>query len=417
MEEARIILVDDDTDLSGVLRDFLLSKGYAVDTFETVREGWQNLISDSYDLAILDWDLPDGTGVELCRRYRDNGGRAPVLMMTGRKELDDKEFGLEAGADDYVTKPFALRELLARIKSLLRRAITYAPVTNTASYTEPEPGAVISGKYKLEDTIGKGGMALVWLASDLQMERQVVVKLMHTKLLDDGETAQRFMHECKVLAKLKHPNIVTVYDTGILNGRIPYIVMEYVRGKTLRNWLEDFGPLDINTTIGIMSQICHGLQEAHEAGIVHRDLKPENILIQDTTGRLDAVKIADFGIARRLDSKERLTREGIVVGTLEYISPDQLQDEGVDARADIYAMGIMIFELLTGELPLTANTVESMIAKHLVGIPKLPSEKCAFIAPGSGFDQLVEKCLQKRAQDRYQSAYELRLALEKLLNS
>ncbi len=414
MSENRILLVDDDIDLSRVLKDFLLAKGFEVDDFSTVEDAWDNVLNSSYDLIILDWDLPGASGVEFCRFYRNSGGLAPVLMMTGRKELDDKETGLEAGADDYVTKPFALRELHARVKSMLRRTSTYLPPQLLGSF-EAKAGVLVAGKYRLEEPIGKGGMALVWKATDIQMERIVVVKLMHGSLVGDGETSKRFEYECKMLAKVKHPNVVSIYDAGSINAKVPYLVMEYVNGESLRQILVASTSLPVETSVSLMIEICTGMQEIHDVGIIHRDLKPDNILVQRKNGNIDAVKIADFGIARLRDGRQaRLTQEGMVVGTLEYISPEQLQDLPLDGRADIYALGIILFELLTGELPLNSSTADGLVSKHLIGIPTLPSEKCDKIPEGSALDLIVEKCLQKDPVNRFQSVSELRDELKKL---
>jgi serine/threonine-protein kinase len=257
-------------------------------------------------------------------------------------------------------------------------------------------------------------MAQVWLATDLKMSRQVVVKLMHKHLAGEEESMKRFEHECRLMAQIKHPNVVTIYDAGCYRNWLPYLVMEYVKGESLRDLIDDRGAAPIKAAVAITTQICAGLQDAHDAGIVHRDLKPENILIQDRSYRQDAVKIADFGIARLLSSKERVTRDGMVIGTIEYISPEQLEDTVIDGRADLYALGIMLFEILTGQMPYSAKTVEGMMMQHLLGKPELPSAKRDDIAPGSDLDQIVEKCLQKKARDRYQSADELREALTRV---
>lgn len=414
-ENQKIIVVDDDTGLSGVVCDYLQSKGLQVQCFASVEEARESVSTAAFDLLILDWDLPGKSGVEFCKEYREQGGLAPVLMMTGHKSIDDKELGLEYGADDYVTKPFSMRELHARIKSMLRRAGSYSKVEAAAEPVEPMPGLVIAEKYQLEAPIGCGGMAMVWKALDLLMSRPVVIKMMHDHLAGQEEALKRFEHESRLMAKIKHPNVVTIYDSGSLNNVVPYLVMEYVKGEALRELIDDRGAAPIRSAVAIMTQICAGLSEAHEAGIVHRDLKPENILIQDRSYRPDAVKIADFGIARLLNVKERVTKAGMVIGTIEYISPEQLEDNPVDCRADIYSLGIILFEMLTGQLPYKARSVEGMMMQHLIGAPYTVSSKRNEIASGSALDEIVAKCLQKKPKDRYQSANELREDLLKVL--
>lgn len=344
--------------------------------------------------------------------------------MTGHTAIDDKETGLECGADDYVTKPFSLRDLHARIKSLLRRATQYAP----KPVETPEPSKadttvelldkdyVLGGRYRLEEAIGSGGMALVWKASDITMNRAVVVKLMHEHLSNEPGNLKRFENECKMMAKIKHPNVVTIFDSGLLEDAIPYMVMEYVKGESLREMIDDRGPAPIKTAAAIMSQICAGLQEAHDTGIIHRDLKPDNIVVQDRSNKPDSVKIVDFGIARLMDSKERFTKTGTVIGTMEYISPEQLRDDSdIDGRADLYSLGIIFFEILTADLPLKAKTLEGMVTKHLIGVPAMPSSLRQDIEAGSAIDNIVAKCLEKKPSARFQSAKDMGKALEELL--
>lgn len=415
MESQKVLVVDDDKGLLGVVVDFLTAKGLYVESFGSIEAAQHKLSSEQFDLLILDWDLPGVSGVEFCRQYRERGGLAPVLLMTGHDSIEDKELGLEIGADDYVTKPFSMRELHALVKSMLRRSSTYAkPAQEAFDEADLMPGFVLDQKYRLEQPIGRGGMAIVWLATDLKMSRQVVIKLMHRHLAGEAESMKRFEHECKIMAQIQHPNVVTIYDAGCYRNWLPYLVMEYVKGESLRDVLDERGAAPIKAAIAITTQICAGLQDAHDAGIVHRDLKTENILIQDRSYRHDAVKIADFGIARLLGSKERITRDGMVIGTIEYISPEQLEDAQIDGRADIYALGIMLFEILTGAMPFEAQTVEGMMMKHLLAAPELLSSKREDLPQGSELELIINKCLEKKPQDRFASADELREALTKI---
>lgn len=422
--QKKIIVVDDDLNLCLVLRDYLNLQGFEVEFFNSPDEARPALFSKSHDFVLLDWDMPGGTGVELCKEFRDKGGLAPVLILTGRTSLDDKEVGLESGADDYVTKPFHMRELWARIKSMMRRSGAYTaaaqPVAQpsaTDQNIEPRPGLLLAGKYKLDVPIGAGGMATVWRATDLTIDRTVVVKLMHDNLAGDENVRRRFEHESKVIAKINHPNVVTIYDVGVLGKGLRYIVMEHIQGVSLRDLIDDAGSMSLHIAVMIMKQVCDGLQEAHNAGIVHRDLKPENILIQDRAIRADSVKIVDFGIARLLnnESKERLTREGMIVGTIEYMSPEQLEDVELDGRSDIYALGIILFELLTGQLPFKATTMEGLIAKHMVAVPPMLSSVCQDVPRGSSLEQIVAICMAKKPEQRYQKASQLKQALEKCI--
>lgn len=411
--ETRILLVDDDISLSGLVKDFLQAKGLVVDMHHSAMSAWNEVLKNSYDLILLDWDMPDATGVEFCKMYRDSGGIAPVLMMTGRDTLDDKEEGFESGVDDYVVKPITMRELHARVKSMLRRNSSYLPPPKPAVETF-EPGILIAGKYKLERPIGSGGMGIVWLANDVNIDRKVVIKLMHGSMASDDDSRQRFLQESHLLARVKHPNVVTIHDAGLLNDKIPYLVLEHVEGKSLFDLLDEVKRLPIVDALLIMKQLCAGLQEVHNAGIVHRDIKPENILLQSnkTSGSSDFVKLVDFGIARLQDSEHRITQEGMVIGTLDYMSPQQLQGDAVDGRSDIYTLGIILFEMLTGQLPFDAITSEGKVVSTLTEKPLRPSDK---ICADPELDLIVEKCLEKNPFNRYQTVSELESALTLLL--
>lgn len=413
-----VLLVDDDQSLITVLQDFLISQGFKVDAHASAESARKSLYSRHFDLLIIDWDLPGGaSGIDLCREYREQGGLAPIILVTGHTDLDDQEYGLDCGADDYITKPFQLRDLHARMRTCLRRSNNYTAKAIEKAFNENSitSGLLINDRYRLEERIGAGGMALVWRAFDVTMERTVVVKIMHDALKTDQEHIKRFDQECRLMARIRHPNVVTIFDSGTLDGVIPYMVMEFVKGESLRHLIDERGAAPVKTAAAIMTQVCAGLQDAHDVGVVHRDLKPDNIVIQDRTHKIDTVKLVDFGIARLIDSKERMTKTGTVIGTMEYISPEQLRDEAIDGRADIYALGIVLFEILTADLPLKARTVEGLVAQHLIGVPKAPSEKRNDIEKDSLIDRIVLKCLQKQPEHRYQNTKELSSELEKLL--
>lgn len=413
LEMTKILLVEDDIDVGEIVSEHLASANeYTVDLVTTGSDARDKILKGAYDAIILDWDLPGVSGIDLCKEFRAHGGLTPVLMMTGRKAVDEKEAGFDAGADDYITKPFALKELSVRVKALLRRAGSYsAPLP--APSREPHPGMILNGKYRLEEVIGEGGMAVIWRATDTTMGREVVVKVLQGFLVSEERSLKRFEQEYKALAKINHPNVVTIYDTGSLNDRYPFIVMEYVKGDSLRDLIEQ-GPIPATLALRMMIPICDGLQEAHEAGVIHRDLKPDNILVQDRADKAGAIKLVDFGIALLADACERITRDDMVTGTVEYISPEQLGDVPIDSRVDIYALGIMLFELLTGgDLPFEANTAEAMMMKHLTAQPRMPSARRHGIP--KQVDKIVEKCLQKRRDLRFQSALELRREIERVL--
>lgn len=278
-------------------------------------------------------------------------------------------------------------------------------------------GKTIDYKYQVESILGEGGMAIVYKCFHKQMERTVVIKVMQGWLLASKNSLERFEREYKITARLNHPNIVSIYDVGFLNGNEPYIVMEFIKGEALADKISRSEQLPLVTVANIAVQICRGLQEAHSQGIIHRDLKPDNILLQEKSDRPDWVKIVDFGISHfAAGESKRLTKTGRMVGTPEYISPEQLRDQPIDARTDLYALGIILYEMLAGIVPFTAETAEAVLMKHLLNdVPSL-TEHRDDIADDSPFGRIVHKLLQKNPDDRYETATEVRLDIERALN-
>jgi serine/threonine-protein kinase len=214
------------------------------------------------------------------------------------------------------------------------------------------------GRYRVEDVLGRGGMASVYLARDAELERPVAVKVLAEHLADQAAFRDRFLREARLAAQLSHPNIVQVFDVGEEDGT-PFIVMECVEGSTLGDELRTRGPLEPNEVVDLALQICGGLEHAHAAGLVHRDIKPQNLLLRPD----GTVKIADFGIARAAETT-RLTQMGSVLGTAAYLAPEQALGEEVTASADIYSLGCVLYELLTGRTPHVFKTLPELVVKH-----------------------------------------------------
>lgn len=275
-------------------------------------------------------------------------------------------------------------------------------------------GLVIADKYKVDKMLGEGGMAQVFKAIHLGIDKPVVIKVMHG---GPGmqNAVKRFEMECKTTARINHPNVVSVLDNGVLDRKRPYLVMEFIKGESLRDKLTSDGKMSLSSIATIMIQVCAGLQEAHNEGIVHRDLKPENIMLSDRPDRPDWVKIVDFGIAHLKEGGMKLTATGIAVGTVDYMSPEYLSDKPIDHRADIYALGVILFELLTTQCPFQSDSAEAVMAKHLWSTPMPPSTLREELKPGNPFDLIVERSMDKEPDNRFQSCNEMKLVLQKTL--
>ena len=220
-------------------------------------------------------------------------------------------------------------------------------------------GEVIAGRYELEERVGSGGMSTVYRAHDSLLERKVALKILHQRFGDDEEYVERFRREARAVAQLAHPNIVTVIDRGEDAGR-QYIVFEYVEGDDLKQLIDKAGPLPIDQVVELGREIAAALAFAHERGIVHRDVKPQNVLLSE--GR---AKVTDFGIARSLDVEHGVTQTGTVLGTSNYIAPEQASGQPIDDRSDVYSFGVVLFELLTGTVPFEGESFVAVALQHI----------------------------------------------------
>jgi len=221
-------------------------------------------------------------------------------------------------------------------------------------------GTVLSGRYRLESKLGSGGMSTVYLARDETLERWIAIKVLHREISDQPDQIERFRREARSVAQLSHPNLVAVIDAGE-DGGYPYIVFEYVEGETLKQRIERMGKLPLDESAAYAIEIARGLGTAHLQRMIHRDVKPQNVLI-DVEGR---AKVTDFGIARSLSSDSALTATGRVLGTTDYVSPEQAMGQGVDPRSDIYSLGVVLYEMLIGDVPFHAETLVGVAMKHV----------------------------------------------------
>jgi len=279
---------------------------------------------------------------------------------------------------------------------------------------DPLIGRVIADRYLMLARLGEGGMGRVYLAEHVKMNRQCAIKVMNPSLVNDTESATRFAREASNAARILHPNVAAVFDYGEAD-KIVYLVMEYVDGESLSAILRREGALDPRRAVDIARQVADGLSAAHELGIIHRDLKPDNIIVSRSRSHKEIPKVVDFGIAKAMSEspQDALTRSGLVIGTPEYMSPEQLLGDPVDARADIYSLGCILYQMLTGVSAFAADTREQMIRRRLHQAP--PHIREVMPELPARLDTLIVHMLARSAGDRVPSAADARDALNPAL--
>lgn len=517
---AKIVVVEDDISLANLVKSYLEHESHEVNTISNGLEAQNFILANQADLIVLDWDLPGLSGIEILRDYRAFGGQSPVIMLTGHQKVEDKEQGFDDGADDYLTKPFNIKELGARIKGLLRRsqaaignvvtvgdivvdldtgkvlksgrAVTLVPreyqllsylvknrkevptsgellanvwsteaeMTSEAFYTvvrrvakkldpdgrmlridgimntsefkalsgsslsmpgsetsgatltdagDPMIGRVLDNKYEIIKAIGGGASGQVYKAKHKMMNVIVAVKVLAPQLCTQPELVKRFEREARAAGLLNHKNVLKVHDLGVTEESQPYMVMEYLNGFSLAELLEQNGKLSVGDSIEIISQVCQGIGKAHEEGLIHRDLKPGNIMVVAEGEHAFTVKIVDFGLAKltRPEENENLTQSGTMIGTPSYMSPEQCRSEPTDHRCDIYAIGCILHEMITGKKPFTSTNIIEIYIKHAQDAPPPVVLDDGNSELAERMQQVVHRCLEKKREDRYQSAREL----------
>ncbi len=530
MTERTVLIIEDDPTLLRGLKDNFQSKAYRVQTACDGEAGLAAALNGGPDLILLDIMLPKMNGYEICRVVRERGLDMPIIMLTAKGQEEDIIRGLNVGADDYVTKPFNIRELLARAKAFLRRRggtvsevyrfsdceldlpshkllrngseVTLTPkefrlleyfvtragraltrddvlasvwgdsvvvtarsvdrcVRTLRSKIEPDPShptliqtipdigyrfeipegellipkervgerdpcsaqesAYLNlnlgdplGRYEILCLLGRGGMAEVYRAHDSRLDRDVAIKVLSKQFADNADLLMRFERETRAVAALSHPNIVAIHDVAADRG-VCFAVMEFLKGETLRERI-DRALIEWKEASSIAVAIADGLAAAHSKGIIHRDIKPGNIF---RTERGD-IKILDFGLAR-LDESAPLsssgdvstvtarTSPGTVLGTAAYMSPEQVRGQATDARSDIFSLGSVLYEMLTGKPPFSRATVADTMAAILKDEPLAIATTGRPLPPS--LDRIITHCLEKDPEERFQSARDLSFAI------
>jgi len=420
---AKILVVDDDVELSGLVEFGLTNEKHDVKKVHLGFEGWKELQTGQYDLVVLDWDLPDFNGIDFLKKYRDEGGQTPIILLTGHTSVDDKERGLDSGANDYLTKPFHLKELNARIRTILRTQTAAAPVAKSLGTGNDEvlkrgdlSGTQLASRYEFIEVLGEGGVAVVFKARHPHLDKFVAIKMIQSAELVD-ENIARFEREAKVISHLDHPNVIHVYDFGVTEKKHPYMVMEFIEGQGVDAIILEQDYIRLKPGLDILLPICDGIAHAHEEGILHRDIKPSNIMLKQVGNRPMVPKILDFGLAKlkQADAQKavQLTQARQIIGSPPYMSPEQVRGKPLDERSDIYSFGCVIFEVFSGYPPHVGDTATEVMFKHLEEPPLTFEEtrpECTFPPE---LPALISKALQVDPDNRYQTMRELQADLQK----
>ena len=359
-----------------------------------------------YDAVLLS-DAPRGEdGIEWLRGFHAPGsGLPPTLILAGSGSEDQAVRAVKAGAADFLRKAELTPERLgtALREALLDAAQAYRP-GDTQTRTQPldvdaigEPArrnAVRIPGYKVLRKIGEGGMATVYLAEREETRLQLVLKVLDAQVMRDEQFLQRFRRECRIISKVQNEHVVAIYDHGVTDD-CAFLAMEYFGGGDLKARIGE--GISSAQALKILMQMAKALDAVHAAGVVHRDLKPQNIMFREG----NRLALVDFGLAKELDGKSTVTHAGLVLATPLYMSPEQYEGGRLDERSDLYSVGVILYEMLTGKPPFTASNAPALAYQHVNSpVPRLPQRL-------SGYQGIVDRLMAKRPEQRFQSAREL----------
>ncbi len=345
-----------------------------------------------------------------------------LALATRRVEDGDYSVEIDVNAGDEIGMlSQAFQSLVADLKEKAK-LVEYMMATSGGAPTEAlpatrkalpsprdalRPGTLFANRYEVKEVLGMGGMGVVYRAFDRELREPVAIKALRPEMLAGGGVAlERFKQEIRLARKIAHRNVVRTYDLGEVNGMY-YLTMEYVEGTSLKQLISTRGPLPVSVTLTIGKQLCRALEVAHEEGVIHRDIKPQNMVVEPS----GVLKVMDFGIARLANRSkdEGLTKDGMSIGTPDYMSPEHLSGQALDARSDLYSAGVVLFECLTRRLPFDAETTFALIAKHLEEEP--PDPRTVNPDVPEALAQVILKAMAKERADRYQTAVQMHDAL------
>jgi len=431
LSDFTLLVVDDNPENRDVLSRRLMRKGFNVVTAEGGRQALRSIEEQPIDAVLLDIMMPEMSGIEVLKEVRKSRDEVelPIIMATAKTESEDVVEALEAGANDYVTKPIDFPVVLARLQKELRSRRprkaregtgSVAPAPNEPAgptLAELGPGSLLADRYRLDSKIGAGAFGAVYRATHMELDAPVAIKVLQTSIESGAGAIARFRREGISTCRVKHPNAVAVRDFGVTRSGVAYLAMELLEGQSLQEELELRDALSPRRCAEILLPVCEVLAAAHEAGIVHRDVKPSNIFLHETP-KGEVVKVLDFGIARiagTASMAKNLTLRGTVLGTPAYMSPERVRGAEYDGRSDVYSLGITLYQMLESHLPFE-NTSDAMAVAmmHLHDDP--PPLHNTHPESRAVMQSVVDVALLKPAANR-PSASEFRRILDEAVQS
>ncbi|HXT51446.1 MAG TPA: protein kinase [Thermoanaerobaculia bacterium] len=374
------LLVVDDDDTREALAELLRDEGFAVATAKDGAQAVERLQDHLPDLVLLDIVMPRTTGLELLGslRQRHSPAELPVIMMSAKGQSADVVAALSQGANDYVTKPLDLPIVLARVRAQLRtkEASARADRPEASAADRIGPGVLLDGRFLLEERLGTGSFGVVFRARDEQRQMPVAVKVLKSALADSQEALERLRRESRAARELNHPHAVEVHELRVTPEAVAFLVMEYLEGRGLDEELRERRLLTPQRAAAVVLPVCEVLAAAHAQGMVHRDIKPANVFLQRTPEG-ERVKVLDFGLAKPMGAaalERNLTLAGSILGSPAYMAPERLRNQPYDGRADVYSLGVMLYEMLTGRLPFVSADGDplAVVTMHLTEEPRPP---------------------------------------------
>ncbi len=394
-----ILIVDDHADIRRILKISLKKAGFQTEEARNGEEAIEKAVANPPQLILLDVMMPRMDGFEACKRMReiDSLKNIPVIFLTALEEESDILKGYEFGAEDYLIKPVRHAFLIAKIRAILARQQR----EQIKSITNLRPGMLLVDRYKIIGELGRGGMGVVFEVEHVGLNIKMALKAMRSEETDPAKARERFQRETEALAKLDHPNLIKVHDSGLI-GDLMFYTMDLLPGGCLYERIDENGPLPVAEALDTTVKIAAAVQCAHDKGIMHRDLKTDNVMYSEHGEPI----VTDFSLVINIRQEQsRLTTHGIILGTPHYMSPEQVRDpRDVDGRSDVYCMGILLYEMLTAQTPHhEATEMEAMVK---IMLEDVPSPKHVMPELPDIVVDVCMKALRRKRADRYQSAQE-----------